>query len=168
MRTKILAAFLAGGLLVGAGFLTSVISAPGTAQAQDDVESQEESSEPDDDRHLARILGFLDEVLADLVDDDTLTQEEADAVSAAAADKAEDVWQRFRDEHPRKLRPFAHGLRFGELLDDGGIDQDEYDGLDDDHPLKQLDPGEFLDDGLITPDELRQLVHDLWQQRKDT
>ena len=167
MRTKILAAFLAGGLLVGAGFVTSVISAPGTAQAQEDVDSRE-GSEREDDRRFARILGFLDEVLADLVDDDTLTQEEADAVAAAAAEKAEDVWQRFRDEHPRKLRPFAHGLRFAELLDDGGIDQDEYDGLDEDHPLKQLDAGEYLEDGLITPDELRQMARDLWEQRKDT
>lgn len=168
MRTKILAAFLAGGLLVGAGFLTSVVSAPGTAQAQDEVDSREEGSEREGDRRFARILGFLDEVLADLVDDDTITQEEADAVSAAVAEKAEELWQRFRDEHPRKWRPFAHGLRFGELLDDGGIDQDEYDGLDDDHPLKQLDPSEYLEDGLITPDELRQLARDLWEQRKDT
>lgn len=168
MRTKILAAFLAGGLLVGAGFLTSVISAPGTAQAQDEVDSQEEGTEGEDDRRFARILGFLDEVLADLVEDDTITQEEADAVSAAAAEKAEEVWQRFRDEHPRKWRPFAHGLRFAELLDDGGIDQNEYDDLDDDHPLKQLDPGEYLEDGLITPDELRQLARDLWEQHKDT
>lgn len=168
MRSKILAAFLAGGVLVGAGFLTSMLSAPGTALAQDEVDPQEEGSEGEDNDRFTRILGFLDEALADLVADDTITQEQADAVSAAAAEKAEEVWQRIRDEHPRKWRRFAHGLRFAELLDDGGIDQDEYDGLDDDHPLKQLDPDDYLGDGLITPDELRQLVRDLWEQRKNT
>ena len=168
MRTKMLAAFLAGGLLVGAGFLTSVISAPATAQAQDEVRTLEGAGEGDDDRRFTRILGLLDEVLDDLVDEGTLSQEEADAVSSAAAEKAEEVWQRFRDEHPRKWRPFAHGWRFAELFDDGGIDQDEYDSLDEDHPLKQLDPSDYLEDGLITPDELPQLARDLWDQRKDT
>ena len=44
------------------------------------------------------------------------------------------------------------------MLDDGGIDQEEYDSLGDDHPLKQVDVSEYLaDDGLITIDELREI-----------
>jgi hypothetical protein len=47
------------------------------------------------------------------------------------------------------------------LLDDGGIDQEEYDSLNDEHPLKQHDLSEYLEDGLITPDEFRQIFSDL-------
>ena len=170
MRTKILAAFVAGGLLVGAGLVTSVISVPGTAQAQ-------EESEPESDDHpFPRVLGLLDEVLAVLVDEGTLTEEQADSVASAAAAKAEEVREqhrslreRLREEHPRAWRPFAHGFRFGALFDDGGIDQEEYDGLDEDHPLKQLDLSEYLEDGLITPEELREILPDLRELRgKDT
>ena len=35
MRNKVIAALVAGGLLVGAGFVTSIVSAPGTASAQE-------------------------------------------------------------------------------------------------------------------------------------
>jgi hypothetical protein len=43
------------------------------------------------------------------------------------------------------------------LLDDGGIDQSEYDGLPDGHPLKDIDVSEYLDDGVITIAELREI-----------
>jgi hypothetical protein len=43
------------------------------------------------------------------------------------------------------------------LLDDGGIDQEEYDSLPDNHPLKQIDVSEYLADGVISIDELREL-----------
>jgi hypothetical protein len=43
------------------------------------------------------------------------------------------------------------------LLDDGGIDQEEYDSLSDNHPLKQIDVSEYLADGVISIDELREL-----------
>lgn len=153
MRSKILAAFVAGGLLVGAGFLTSVISAPGTAQAL------EETDDPGPAGSFPRVLRLLDEVLDDLVADDTLTQEQADSVSEAAAEKAEDVVSDIR-EHRREWRPFARGFRFGALLDDGGIDQEEYDALPDRHPMKDLDMSEQLADGVITPDELGQVLSD--------
>lgn len=52
---------------------------------------------------------------------------------------------------------FKRGARFGAILDDGGIDQSEYDALDDDHPLKQTDVSQYLDDGVITIDELREI-----------
>lgn len=166
MRTKIGAAFLAGGLLVGAGFLTSVISAPGTAQGQAEPEG------PATEHRLPRMLGFLEDVVADLVDDGTLTRDQADAVIAAAGAKAEEVWQardalkeRLRSGHAERWRSFANGLRFGALFDDGGIDQDEYDGLPEGHPLRDLDLDEYLEDGRITPDEFLEILPELRELR---
>jgi polyhydroxyalkanoate synthesis regulator phasin len=173
MRTKIIAAFVAGGLLVGAGFLTSVISAPGTAQAQDDAEPDTQDEKELTGRFLRPALGFLQDVLDDLVADGTLTDEQAAAVVDGVEAKAEelieehgDLRERLRDgrEH---WGPFKSGLRFGAILDDGGVDQDEYDGLDEDHPLKQVDVTEYLEDGTITPDELRQVMADLWEDHQD-
>jgi hypothetical protein len=213
MRTKILAALVAGGVLVGAGFLTSVISLPGTAQAQEEAEDSEDRGP------VSRIVGFLGEVLDELVGDGTITQEQADAIVDATenridewkaenrqlhdqlsdiledgaiteeeasvlpddhwlfGDAFDEAWEDgelslddlrelrpFRRGHdllPREHDLFRHGLRFGALLDDGGIDQEEYDNLDDEHPLKQLDVSEYLEDGLISPDELREIFSDL-------
>lgn len=58
--------------------------------------------------------------------------------------------------HPRRDW-FNRGVRWGALLDDGGIDQSEYDGLPDDHPLKNIDVSEYLNDGVITIAELREI-----------
>ncbi|HEX5695570.1 MAG TPA: hypothetical protein VFZ15_04255 [Acidimicrobiia bacterium] len=175
MRTKIIAAFVAGGLLVGAGFLTSVISAPGTAHAQDDTQSDTPADENEETerRFLRPAMGFLQDVLDDLIDDGTLTDEQAAAVVAGVEAKAQELIDEHGDlrERLREGRgpwgPFKNGLRFGALLDDGGIDRDEYDGLDEDHPLKQVDVTEYLEDGTITPDELRQVMADIWEARQD-
>lgn len=209
MRTKILAGVLAGGLLVGAGFVTSVISAPATAQAQ------EETGEGDESGPLDRVFGFLGEVLDDLVDDGTITRSQADDIVEAAQDKAEELkterlelrgllsglledgvitdqeaselpddhWA-FGDafdeawadgeltrEEIREIRPhprrdaFKRGFRARALLDDGGIDRGEYESLGDNHPLKRVDVDEYLDDGLITPEELREIFHELAESR---
>lgn len=205
MRTKIVATFVAGGLLVGAGFLTAAISSPGTAHAQ------EESTEDEDRGPISRIIGFLGEVLDDLVGDGTITQDQADSIVEAtetridelreehmarheqlfgflddgviteeeASELPDDHWlfgsafddawadgeltiEEIGDVRPfRRGHHFRHGLRLGALLDDGGIDQEEYDSLDDDHPLKQIDVSEYFDDGLITPDEFSEIFSDL-------
>ena len=163
MRTKILAAFLAGGLLVGAGFVTSVISAPGTAQAQ------EETGQDDVGHPLARPFGFFGEVLEELVEDGTITSDQADAITEAVRDKAGELWEQRRERledgarHPRQH--FREGFRLRALLDDGGIDRAEYDDLGDNHPLKQVDVDEYLEDGLITPEELREIFHELRHSR---
>jgi hypothetical protein len=206
MRDRVLVAVVAGGLLVGAGFVTSFISAPATAEAQEEEDGEKRGLFP-------RLGGFFDELLDELVDDGTITQDQADAIVAAAEEKAaelreeltaqrellrslleddvlteeeasqlpDDHWllsDRFdeawedgeltRDEigelHPRPGRAFRFGLRFGAWLDDGGIDQEEYDSLPEDHPLKQADVGDYLEDGFITPDELRELHPQLHQR----
>ena len=202
MLNKVLAAFVAGAVLVGVGFVTSALSSPGTAQAQGDASEETGPS--------SRLLGFLDEVLDELVADGTLTQEQADAVAETAeakatedreafrsqrelvrelledgviseeeasqlpeghwllADRFDDAWEdgevtlaeiREQAPHPR-WNGFEKGLRFGALLDDGGIDQQEFDSLGEDHPLKQIDVTEYLADGLITPQELREIHQD--------
>jgi hypothetical protein len=205
MRNKIVAATVAGGLLVGAGLVTAVVSSPVTANAQVETDTTEDRGP------IPRIIGFLGEVLNDLVGNDTITQDQADAIVAATEAKAtelreeheaerelfrglledgvltedeatqlpDDHWvfsERFdqawedgeltTDELGEFLRhgrrdAFRRGLRFGSFLDDGGIDQEEYDSLDEDHPLKQVDVSEYLADGLITPDELRQIHEEL-------
>ena len=156
-------------------------------------------------------MDVLSEVLSDLVGDDTIKQEQADAILSAVGAKAEEfkaereanreLIQSFleddvitsselaqlpdyhpfndsdgpfaeavsdgeltRDEiraiqsHSRR-GAFQRGAHLGALLDDGGIDEAEYEELPDEHPLKQMDVSEYLSDGQITPDELRE-IHD--------
>ncbi len=203
MRSKVMAAIVAGGLLVGAGFVTSIVSAPETASAQEDAATTDESR-----GFFARGMDFLGEVLDDLVGDGTITSDQADAVLAAVEDKAtemkeerealreeirgyledgvltadeaanlpddhwllsealDEAWEdgELTTEEIREARPhprrdaFKRGARFGALLDDGGIDETEYNDLPDDHPLKQVDVSEYFeDDGLITIEELREI-----------
>ena len=204
MRNKVIAALVAGGLLVGAGFVTSIVSAPGTAFAQ-----EETTTEGEEKGFFHRGLDFLGGVLDDMVGGGDLSQEDANAVLAAVESAAEeakaereaiheairsaledgvltkaeaeaaglpdDHWlysdaldEAWADgelttEEIREARPhpgrdrFRKGARFGALLDDGGIDQAEYDALSDDHPLKQIDVSEYLSDGVITFDELREI-----------
>lgn len=205
MRKRIIAATVAGGLLIGAGFVTSAVSAPGTAAAQDD------SSDTDAVGTMPRILGFFQDLLDQLVGDGTITQDQADAIADAAQEKAgqirdereamhelmqqlledgvitEEEAAQLPDDHPffdeafdeawsdgeltieeiRSIAPsgprhkaFRRGFRLGSLLDDGGIDQSEYDALPEDHILKQVDVSDYLADGLITPNELREILSD--------
>ena len=205
MGKKVLGALIAGGILVGAGLISSVISAPGTAVAQEDSDTQ------DPQGPLPRVMGFLGDVLDELVGKGTINQSQADAIEAAAQDKAaqlkedfktqrdlvkglledgvitedeaaqlpansfllsdrfDEAWadgQLTRDEiaevipHPRRDW-FRRGFGLAALLDDGGIDQAEYDALPDDNPLKKVDVSEYLADGKITPDELREIFKDL-------
>lgn len=207
MNKKVLAAIVAGGLLVGAGLVTTIVSAPATASAQEETETVENGP-------LPRIMDFLGDVLDGLVGDGTIDQEQADAILDATEERASEL-RAERDEQRELLEgllddgvitteeaselpddhflfserfdeawedgeltkeelrphgprgPFERGLRFGSLLDDGGIDQEEFDALPDDHPLKQADVSESLEDGLITPDELRDIHQDWRHARSD-
>jgi hypothetical protein len=205
MRSKIIAAAVAGGLLVGAGLVTSLVSAPPVASAQEEEPAAEGGL-------IHRGMELLSVVLTGLVDDGTIDQSQADAVTAAVEDKAEEVraqrgetrelirgfledgviaadeLAQLPDDHPfndpdgpfaeaaadgeltieeiREARPhprwdaFKRGVRFGALLDDGGIDTEEYESLPDEHPLKQIDVSEYLEDGVITVDELHEILDD--------
>lgn len=210
MRNKIIAAAVAGGLLVGAGFVTAIVSAPAVAEAQEETGGDEERG------MFHRGLEFLSDVLADLVSSGEIDQSDADAVLGAVETKAEEVKaerealreltkelldddvitsaeaQQLPEDHPflserfdeawedgelskdeiRAARPHHHrgaferGARLGALMDDGGIDQAEYDEvmqkIGDDHPLADIDvTGYFADDDLITWDELREIHQEL-------
>jgi hypothetical protein len=82
----------------------------------------------------------LESIFGDALDDGELTQDEFSEAFP----------------HPRRGQ-FWFGARLGALLDDGGIDQEEYDALPEDHPLKTVDVSEYLDDGIISIDEFREL-----------
>lgn len=159
MRTKFLAGLLAAGLLVGAGLVTSVISAPGTAQAREEI------GEDDEVRPPAHPFGLFGEILDEFVEDGTITSDQADAIVGAARDKVAELKEqrreRLEDGRRHLHRNFRWGVRFGTLLDDGGIDEGEYGDLGENHPLKQVDVGRYFEDGLITPEELREILHDL-------
>ncbi|MDH3190087.1 MAG: hypothetical protein OEM39_05525 [Acidimicrobiia bacterium] len=205
MKQRVLAATVAGGLLIGASFVAAAVSSPAVAEAQEDTTTREARSV----RFNPRPGALLEEVLADLVADGTISQEQADAITDALGTKAEELkaekeelreliagfleddvitadelaqlpedhifndldgpfaealadGELTKDEiasikpHPKR-DAFRHGVRFGALLDDGGIDQAEYDALPEDHPFKQIDVSEYLADGVITIDELRQI-----------
>lgn len=138
MGKKILAALVVGGLLVGAGFLYSVISSPDMALAQEDEGSE---------GTFSRIIGFLDEVIDDLVDDDTITQDQADAIVSAIEEKAAAVKEDL--EANREL------LR--EMLEDGVITEEEASDLPDDHFLFDERFDEAWEDGELSADDLRGL-----------
>ncbi|MFQ5524015.1 MAG: hypothetical protein ACE5F5_10600 [Acidimicrobiia bacterium] len=199
---KVLAASVAGAILVGAGFVTAAVAGPGTAFAEENGTAQVEEG-----GFIPRALGFLGGVLDGLVDDGTLSEDQAQAVLDAVEAKMETVKaereavremikefledgvitedeaaqlpedhfllsERFDEAwmdgeltieeirelmpHPRR-RAFKNGARLGALLDDGGIDQAEYDALPEDHPLKRIDVSSYLDDGIITVAELREI-----------
>jgi hypothetical protein len=109
MANKVLAAVVAGGILVGAGLVASAVSSPGTAAAQ------EGTDEKQSDGPIPRVMGLLEEVRDDLVGDDTITQAQADAIIEAAEAKASEVRAELREN-----RELLEGL-----LDDGVITEEE-------------------------------------------
>jgi hypothetical protein len=112
----------------------------------------------------------IHEAIRSALEDGVLTTAEAEAAGLPDdhwlySDALDEAWAdgELTTEEIREARPhpgrdrFRKGARFGALLDDGGIDQAEYDALADDHPLKQIDVSEYLSDGVITFDELREI-----------
>jgi len=153
---KIFVSIAAAGVLVAGAFAASTI-VDGQALAQ--TADEPAAERPD----IPKPGNILDEVLSDLVEDETLDQGQADAVKAALAARHEEVRaeiDEWRQDHPGRFeRGFARGFAMSDLLEDGVIDAGELAELPDDHPLKDPDgpAAEFLDDGELSDDELRQL-----------
>jgi hypothetical protein len=108
------------------------------------------------------ISGFLEDgvVTAEELDQlpDVFPFNDLDRFFGGALDDGELTLDEFSEAFPHPKRgEFWFGARLGALLDDGGIDQEEYDALPDDHPLRQVDVSEYLDDGIISIDEFREL-----------
>ena len=139
MRNKIMAALVAGGLLVGAGFVTSIISAPDTAAAQESADDQ--------DRGLfARAMGFLGDVLDELVGEGTIDPDQAEAILDAVEEKAAEL-----KEVREALREEIEGY-----LEDGVLTADEAANLPEDHWLLSDALDEAWADGELTTEEIRE------------
>ena len=163
---RTLTAVLAALVLVAGAFAATAI-AGGSATAQTSDEEGTDQARPDRPQRGA----ILDEVLSDLVADDVINQEQADAIADALMAKAEELREQreqFREEYGGRFeRGFKRGFHLGALLEDGVIDSDELAELPDDHPLK--DPNgpaaKYLGDDQLTTDELKMLREELHEQR---
>lgn len=139
MKTKIIASLVAGGMLVGAGFITSMVSSPGTAAAQ------EESVATDQDRgFFGRGIELLSDVLSDLVGEGTIDQADADAVLVAVTEAAEE-----RRAEREALREQVQGY-----LEDGVITAEEAANLPEYHPFNGEAFDEAWADGELTREEI--------------
>ena len=153
---KIFVSIAAAGVLVAGAFAASTVVG-GQAIAQTDEAPAVER--PD----IPKPGDILDEVLSDLVADDTLDQSQADAVKNALEVRHEEArtqLEEWREDNPGRFeRGFRRGFAMGGMLEDGVIDRDELAELPDDHPFKDPDgpAAEFLDDGELSVDELREL-----------
>ena len=143
MRNKVIAALVAGGLLVGAGFVTSFVSAPGTASAQETEAGTDEAR-----GFFSRGLEFLQGVLSDLVSDGTLSQEDADAVADAVETEAASM----QAEH-EALREAIEAA----FEDDVLTEAEAASVLPDDHKWLSEEFDEAWADGELTKDEIREL-----------
>lgn len=150
-----------GVLAVGAFAASTIVDGQALAQTADDPAVER----PD----IPKPGDIRDDVLSDLVADETLNQSQADAVRAELeARHAEARAQRaeWREDHPgRPGHGIARGLDMRSLMEDGVIDSDELAELPDDHPFRDSNgpAAEFLDDGELSEDELR----DLGEQRRE-
>jgi len=95
---------------------------------------------------------LLADVLAELVGDGTITQQQSDAITDAYDTRLEEKRAEM-EQRREEMRAAREQLRT--FLEDDVITQEELDQLPADHPLRSLDTA--LDDGQITRDELRGL-----------
>ncbi len=162
---RTLTAVLAAGILVAGAFaVTALVGGVATAQE----EPAEHPAPPD----LPRAGELVDQVLADLVAEDVISQQQADAVAEALSARLEEVkeelgeWREERREWRREHR--GRIFRLGALLEDGVIDADELAELGEDHPFNDPDgpAAEYLDDGQLTAEEVRAIVQALREQHR--
>ncbi|HEX9854825.1 MAG TPA: hypothetical protein VGC47_05900 [Acidimicrobiia bacterium] len=151
---KIFAALAAAGVLVLGAFTAAAVSRTSSAAAQDP--STDDSTSTTEVPATEERGRLLDDVLSGLVEDGVITQDQADAVADALAEKFEEL----RASRPGRFWR-GHGI-FGlrGMLDDGVIDAEELASLPDDHPLRDPEgpAAEFLEDGELTVEELGELA----------
>lgn len=152
-----------GVLAIGAFAASTIVDGSALAQTVDEPVVER----PD----IPRSGDILDEVLSDLVADETLDQSQADAVMAeleARHAEARALHDERREDHPgRPEHGIARGFDMGSLMEDGVIDMDELAELPDDHPFRDSSgpAAQFLDDGELSEDELRELGERLREHR---
>lgn len=155
---KVLTALGVSGLLVAGAFVASTVSL-GAASAQT-------TDTPIVDDEVGPREAVLDEVVQSLIDDGTITEDEAVIVKERFVAKHEELAgeRQARQEQRRE----DHELILG-FLDDDVISASELAQLPEDHPLRNTD-GVFssaLEDGQITRDELDQVRAEHRQDRRE-
>ncbi len=163
---KIFVSIAAVGVLsIGAFAASMIVDGQAFAQTADDPTVER----PD----IPKPGDILDEVLSDLVADETLDQHQADAVKAeleARHAEARAQHAEWREDRPgRQGHSIARGFGMGGLMEDGVIDSDELAELPDDHQFRDTDgpAARFLDDGELSEDELSDLGEQLRERRFD-
>lgn len=157
MLTKVVLSVAAGALILIVGLVVWAVVDSESPGSDDDLAAPEAAG--------PGAMGVLKDALEELVDEGRIGEEHAEAVLEAVESELDDLDERrphLDRSHPGR-GPFGLGARMARLLDRGGISEDEYEALDDDHYLKQVNIGEALDDGLITPRELR----DIWRDHRE-
>jgi len=155
---RILASMLVAGTLV-AGAGTAAVVAVSPAMAGESAPAVTDEAKP------PRPGAVLDEVLQSLVADGTITQVQADAITAAMHDKVAEI----RDRFPGAFRRHRGlGPQVRSFLEDGVITAEELAQLPEGHPLR--DPNgpaaKYLDDGKLTRDELQQMRQEFMTQHQ--
>lgn len=147
---KILTSLAAAAVLVAGAFIAaSVVGSSAFAQ-----ESGDEA--PTVTRHAS----LLADALGELIDEDVISQEQADAVQERVELKAEERREEFGEMRPGRGRRGSGGFLGSDVFEDGVLDADELAELPDDHPF--LDPegpfAAYLDDGQLTHEELHEAL----------
>lgn len=155
---KVLTALGVSGLLIAGAFVASTLSL-GAASAQ-----TSDTAIVDDE--VGPREAVLDEVVQSLVDDGTITEDEAVIVKERFVAKHEELAaeREARRDERREVRELILGF-----LDDDVISASELAQLPDDHPLRNTD-GAFssaLEDGQITREELDQVRAEHRQDRRE-
>lgn len=146
---KFIASLAAAGVLVVGAFvattITSTEASAQTAQTEDSTQVTRDGGRP----QPGSVLG---NVLDELVEDETLTQAQADAVKAAMADKREEFKEKRGERREQREQRRA---QIEEWLSDGVISADELAELSADSRLLADDGplAEALEDGQITQEE---------------
>jgi hypothetical protein len=155
---KVLTALGVSGMLIAGAFVASTLSL-GAASAQ-----TTDTAIVDDE--VGPREAVLDEVVQSLIDDGTITEDEAVIVKERFVAKHEELAaeREARQEQRREDRELIRGF-----LDDDVISASELAQLPDDHPLRNTE-GVFssaLEDGQITRDELDQVRAEHRQDRRE-
>jgi polyhydroxyalkanoate synthesis regulator phasin len=141
---KIIASLAAASVLVAGAFVASAVTVDPADAQTGETNTVEVRPEPG---------AGLDELMAELVADGTLTQAQADTVKERLVTAREEHRADRQERHEARKENRA---QIREFLEDDVISADELAQLSDDHPF--LDPegplGDALEDGQITKAEL--------------
>lgn len=145
---KIIASIAAAGVLVAGAFIASTVTGS-EASAQTD-----EAPVVRDEARRPPRGAILNQVLDDLVENKTLTEDQAEAVKKAIVAKRDELKDKFGDRAERRVRRRRIRAQIQEWLLDGAITEAELSELDIDLPIFEEGPlADALKDGKITQAE---------------